>query len=335
MRRFSDEEDDDRRGHRERLIRASRNDPDLRHTPYERPRATNTVVVDTLNGPREVGRRLYVGNLSYRTSWQELKDHLKKAGNVVHADILLDRTDRPSGGGIVEFATAEDAARAVRTLQDTVLDGRPIFLREDREDTSIGGSGRTGRVARSPPRLAASNVAREVRYRVGTPVQPLSVPESPFAELLDPYTYGQMYAQYADMMARGDRGAVVEERYAALRSASQRVNSVLPPAPLAGAAPGSGRTRGHPLDVPPGSGKVLYVGNLAYSVTWQDVEDVFHDRGFRNLRAEIKEEGSRSKGAAVVRFDDPQDAARAISEMHDVVLQGRPMDVHYDRFDGH
>eukprot|EP00667_Euglena_gracilis_P026068 EG_transcript_31056 len=190
MRRYSDDEDADRRGHRERLVRGRSDADSVRHTPYDRPRASGTVVVDTLNGPREVGRRLYVGNLSYKTTWQDLKDHMKKAGDVLHADILLDRTDRPSGGGIVEFATAQDAARAVRSLQDTVLDGRPIFLREDREDTSIGGSGRTGRVARSPPRAARPP---EPRAGAGAPIQPLPIPENPFAGLLDPYTYGQMY----------------------------------------------------------------------------------------------------------------------------------------------
>ncbi len=40
------------------------------------------------------GTRVYVGNLSWQTSWQDLKDHMRKAGNVVRADIFLDETGR-------------------------------------------------------------------------------------------------------------------------------------------------------------------------------------------------------------------------------------------------
>lgn len=37
--------------------------------------------------------RVYIGHLNYRTTWQQLKDHLRKCGNVLHADILRNRND--------------------------------------------------------------------------------------------------------------------------------------------------------------------------------------------------------------------------------------------------
>ena len=42
-----------------------------------------------------VGRRLYVNNLSYDTTWASLKDHFRQAGNVLYADVLMVRLHPP------------------------------------------------------------------------------------------------------------------------------------------------------------------------------------------------------------------------------------------------
>lgn len=72
-------------------------------------------------------RRLYVGNLAYKTSWQDLKDHFKTAGTVTYAKTV-------KGWGIVEMETVEEAEAAIAQLNDVELDGRPLNVREDRED---------------------------------------------------------------------------------------------------------------------------------------------------------------------------------------------------------
>ncbi|OWZ13208.1 RNA binding protein [Phytophthora megakarya] len=79
------------------------------------------------------GFRVYVGNLSWNVKWQELKDHMKKAGTVVHADVLEESNGRSKGCGLVEYATQEEAAKAIAELNNTELEGRLIFVREDRE----------------------------------------------------------------------------------------------------------------------------------------------------------------------------------------------------------
>ncbi|AFZ79946.1 RNA recognition motif domain containing protein [Theileria equi strain WA] len=77
--------------------------------------------------------RVYVGNLSWKVKWQELKDHMKQVGDVIRADIIEDYIGRSKGCGIVEFADEETAARAISELNDTLLMDRQIFVREDRE----------------------------------------------------------------------------------------------------------------------------------------------------------------------------------------------------------
>lgn len=95
-----------------------------------------------------VGRSVYVGNLSYETAWQDLKDHMRSAGDVLHAEVMIMSDGRSKGCGIVEYATTESAARAIAELSDSELMGRQIFVREDREgggtNKAGGGGGKGG-----------------------------------------------------------------------------------------------------------------------------------------------------------------------------------------------
>ncbi|CAI2162813.1 7299_t:CDS:10 [Funneliformis geosporum] len=70
--------------------------------------------------------RLIVENLSSSCSWQDLKDLMRKAGEVTFADCHKDR----DGEGVVEFSSYEDMKNAIRKLDDTELKGKRIILRE-------------------------------------------------------------------------------------------------------------------------------------------------------------------------------------------------------------
>lgn len=91
--------------------------------------------------------RLLVENLSSRTSWQDLKDYMRKAG-----DITYTKTDSHSGEGVVEFADREGMEYALRKLDDTELDGRRIKLVEEGNRGGGRGGGGGGRAARSRSR---------------------------------------------------------------------------------------------------------------------------------------------------------------------------------------
>ena len=81
------------------------------------------------SGPPVGGTKVYVGNLSWETSWQDLKDHFRSVGEVLHADVMIGTDGRSKGCGLVTFASAHDAARAIQTLHDSVLHSRSIFVR--------------------------------------------------------------------------------------------------------------------------------------------------------------------------------------------------------------
>lgn len=84
-----------------------------------------------------IGKRCYVGNLAWKTSWQDLKDKFRDVGNVVYANVMRDDGGRSKGWGIVEFESPEEAVAAVNTFNGTDLAGRKIMVREDREDRDV------------------------------------------------------------------------------------------------------------------------------------------------------------------------------------------------------
>ena len=62
---------------------------------------------------------------------------MKSVGHILRADILEGADGRSRGCGIVEYADARDAAKAVQTLNDSELNGRRILVREDRESIKV------------------------------------------------------------------------------------------------------------------------------------------------------------------------------------------------------
>ena len=76
------------------------------------------------------GYQVLVENLSSRTAWQELKDYMKKAGEVLYCKAHHER----SGEGMVEFVKKSDMEWALDRLDGTDLDGRKIRIREVREE---------------------------------------------------------------------------------------------------------------------------------------------------------------------------------------------------------
>jgi RNA recognition motif-containing protein len=78
-----------------------------------------------------MGKRLYVGNLSYRMSAEELGEVFSQVGPVTNAAIITDReTGRSKGFGFVEMEEDEDAAAAITQFNGTQVDGRTIKVAE-------------------------------------------------------------------------------------------------------------------------------------------------------------------------------------------------------------
>jgi cold-inducible RNA-binding protein len=90
-----------------------------------------------------MGKRLYVGNLSYSTTEADLRDAFAATGHdVAEVKVVMDRdTGRPRGFAFVEMATDEGAQKAIGDLNGTDLQGRAIAVSEAREKGAAGGGG--------------------------------------------------------------------------------------------------------------------------------------------------------------------------------------------------
>lgn len=88
--------------------------------------------------------RLYVGNLPYQITSQELQDFFMPAGQVTDVAIVMDReTGRSKGFGFVEFATEEDAARAQSMFNGAQFRSRTlkVDIAKPRDNKPRGGGG--------------------------------------------------------------------------------------------------------------------------------------------------------------------------------------------------
>ena len=92
-----------------------------------------------------MGKKLYVGNLAYSTTEDDLRDTFAKIGEVASAKLIIDPTNgRSKGFGFVEMATDEDAQKAISSLNGTDLHGRTITVNEARPPRERGGGGGYG-----------------------------------------------------------------------------------------------------------------------------------------------------------------------------------------------
>ncbi len=100
-----------------------------------------------------MGKKLYVGNLSYSTTSANLQEMFAPFGKVDSATVVEDRdTGRSKGFGFVEMSNDAEAQAAILGLDGKQNDGRTLKVNEakPREDRGGGGGGRGGRGGRGP-----------------------------------------------------------------------------------------------------------------------------------------------------------------------------------------
>lgn len=89
-----------------------------------------------------MGKRLYVGNLNYNLSKNDLEQMFAAHGTVVSAQVITDRdTGRSKGFGFVEMGTDEEAQAAISALNGKNLGGRNLTVNEAKPQESRGGGG--------------------------------------------------------------------------------------------------------------------------------------------------------------------------------------------------
>ena len=225
-------------------------------------------------GDADAAKRVFVGNLAYSVAWQDLKDHMKQAGEVTYCDIIPDSENRSlsSGSALVEYASAKQAKKAIRELTDTELEGWTIFVREDRVGLPIGAV-TGGSVDRSKVFPGLRGGRGRGRGRGRAP---------------------------GGGRAGGGRAGGGGKARVVIRTKDQ--------------GGGGG-----------GGGRQIFVANLPYSATWQNLKDVFKTQG-EVERAEIQGQG----GSGTVVMATAKQAQAAVRHFDGADFDGRIIGVRMD-----
>jgi len=295
-------------------------------------------------------KRVFVGNLAWTVTWRELKDHMRVAGlEVVHADVLMGGDGRSKGCGIVEFQDVESASRACAMLNDSELMGRQIFVREDREEARPQqvqqmSTYNTGRGAFNPPQQQGG-------YNTGRG----AAPAGPFTQQRPDKQGCRVYVgnlawdvawqdlkdhmrqagdvTFAEVMQEADgrsKGCGIVE-FANAQAAQQAI-ATLNDSDLKGRMIFVREDRENRQGMGGGGNSCsVYVGNLHFDVSWQDLKDHMRATGNVDQADILTGEDGRSKGCGIVTYQNPQGANRAIRELQNSTIHGRPIFVREDR----
>jgi RNA recognition motif-containing protein len=94
-----------------------------------------------------MSNKLFVGNLSFKTTENDLQEAFSAHGTVVEANLMMDRmSGRSRGFAFVTMSTADEAEKAIQALHGAQLDGRELTVNvaRPREDRPPGGGSRGG-----------------------------------------------------------------------------------------------------------------------------------------------------------------------------------------------
>lgn len=292
-----------------------------------KPAAKPSVVADIGQS-----RRVYVGNLDWRTQWQELKDHMRTAGEVAIADIFQEPDGRSKGCAIVVYKSSEDAQNAIRTLNDSYLLGRMIFVREDLE------ASRTVYVGNIDWRLQWQELKDHMRS--AGDVVFADIPEdsqgrskgwavveyktsedaqNAVSTLNDSILFGRMIFVRPDYEGSRMRQGFIKGNKGSKNGLEDGAPQMAPQmAPLR-------------LDLRD-KGRLVYVGNLPWKSPWWAVKDLFKKHG-EVIRADMAtDENQRSKGYATVLYETAEEAQQAIQNLDETYFEGRKIMVRLDKY---
>ena len=91
-----------------------------------------------------MSNKLFVGNLSFNTTENDLQDAFAAHGTVVETNLMMDReTGRPRGFGFITMGSPEEAQKAIDALNGKEVDGRALTVNvaKPREERPAGGGG--------------------------------------------------------------------------------------------------------------------------------------------------------------------------------------------------
>jgi RNA recognition motif-containing protein len=292
------------------------------------------------------GRQLYVGNISYETTWQDLKDYFRQCGNVENADVIEDSHGKKKGFGIVRFSNERDANNAIRRLDGVEWLGRRLAVRFDKRDNDGAGpaNDRRGGQAESHSRgdgdsckLYVGNISYETSWQdLKDYFRPCGDVEN--AEIIEGSDGKKKGFGIVTFSNERDANNAIR-RLDGVDFLGRRLSVRFDKRDNDGGGPSSvrrvGQSDSHSHGGGGGGGSCkLYVGNISYETSWQDLKDYFRSCGDVENAEVIEGLDGRKKGFAIVTFTNERDANNAIRRLDGGDFQGRTLAVRFDKREG-
>lgn len=308
---------------------------------------------------------VFVGNLDYDITWQKLKDVFRVAGMVIRTDVFSDKDGRSRGYGTVEYSRPKEALNAIIMFHGQMLNNRPMLVRMDKANMSTNEPPPL-RIMRGSdsPRIQLGGIDRKRREMTLRELEDRSHDDrimsrrylDSFALSRDPIdSIRRIRDPYDDLiLTREMRRESLLDRYrdpmpepiytrdlldgyplpASKRSRISLLNRTFSPPPP---RRDFGIRREAPLRAPKsatgGSNRSVFVRNLPYSISWQDLKDVFRDSGFVANAEVAKDDAGKSRGFGLVTFETSEDAKQAIEKFDGYEMKGRKLEVRMDKYE--
>ncbi|CEP18840.1 hypothetical protein [Parasitella parasitica] len=301
-------------------------------------------------------------HLPLNASWQDMKDLFRKAGRVLHTDIHTDLgSRRPNGHGTVIFDDARFARNAIDILNGYVWQGHKLEVREGKYEERPA-STTTSNPRPLPPannqrplpptrhlnveshsrdslnKISPAMVDNNHHYNqepmigntastLATPVNMVPAPISALSQqqapqLLPPpppppstSSVEAIQTPYQNMYRYGETTAATTA-------------TPPPPPPIYSSV---GLVGGPGASLPTHGHNQIFVNNLPFSTTWQDLIDLFRHVG-PVVRSEVLTTNGHPKGSGFVRFEDAATCDKAIEKFHGYMYGGRHLDIRLDKY---
>eukprot|EP00531_Pseudo-nitzschia_arenysensis_P007146 CAMPEP_0116130994 /NCGR_PEP_ID=MMETSP0329-20121206/8774_1 /TAXON_ID=697910 /ORGANISM="Pseudo-nitzschia arenysensis, Strain B593" /LENGTH=454 /DNA_ID=CAMNT_0003625405 /DNA_START=56 /DNA_END=1420 /DNA_ORIENTATION=- len=277
---------------------------------------------------------VYVGNLPYECSWQALKDFFKTCGYIERAEVMEDpQTGRKKGFGLVYFSNERGVENAIRKFHGTDFQGRTLEVRPDKKS---GGNNNNSN-APSSSRNNNNNNDGSGDFKVFFGNLDFNCS---WQDLKDFVQKRCGRVEHADIPKKGWGVVSFANRRDAGNAISQLDRVVFQNRTLevrwdrdsgngSSSAPNNNSNNNSN-----NSNKQLYVGNLPYECTWQNLKDAFKRFGPVGHAEVCETANGRTTGFGIIAFVKPSSAEQALKSMDGADFEGRKISVRWDRRPG-
>mmetsp|Transcript_13828 Transcript_13828/g.29051 ORF Transcript_13828/g.29051 Transcript_13828/m.29051 type:complete len:490 (-) Transcript_13828:205-1674(-) len=271
--------------------------------------------------PHSAEYGVFVGNLPFECSWQALKDFFKSCGPIDRAEVVEDpKTGRKKGFGMLYFATERAMNNAINKFDGRDFQGRTLEVRKDKKSLNSQGDNNIsneGTSTRSGFRIFVGNLDFDCSWK----------------EVKDLVQRRCGRVEHADIPKRG-WGIVTFATHRDGAEAISRLDGIIfnnRKLEVRWDRDSSGKDHQRRNSPSSSSAKQLYVGNLPYDCTWQNLKDAFKSFGIVSHAEVCETANGRTTGFGIVAFTNPTSTERALNAMDGTDFQGRKLSVRFDR----